>query len=95
LGFKWSATTDATAVTADEAGVGADDLASDTGVSSLVELQADNKATDSTDKKATRRLDMFLKVVKVNHKILTGIPPKKSVVFFDTYKNSFMNQRHR
>jgi hypothetical protein len=46
-------------VTAEAAGVGVDDLASDTGVSSLVELQADNKTKDTTDKKGTRRLDII------------------------------------
>jgi hypothetical protein len=82
-------------VTAEEAGAGVDDLASDTWVSSLVELQADNKTMDTRDKKGTRRLDIFFKVVKVNPKILTGIPTSESVVFFDTFKNSFMNQGHR
>jgi hypothetical protein len=48
LGFKWSATTEAT-----------EDLASDTLLSSLVELQADNKATDMMEMNAKRRFDMM------------------------------------
>jgi hypothetical protein len=87
LGFKWSATTDATE---DDA------LASDT-LSSLVELQADNKATDTTDKRAKRRLDMISQLIKINREILADAciwtANGKSVVFFDTLLNSFENQQ--
>jgi hypothetical protein len=58
LGFKWSATTEATAETGEAA------LASDTLASSLVELQADNKATEKIEKSAMKRLDMVFLVCK-------------------------------
>jgi hypothetical protein len=55
LGFKWSAITEAT----DE-----DALASVT--SSLVELQADKRATEAMEKRTKRRLDMVFQMVKIN-----------------------------